>query len=95
MNKRVRRRLFGDADTKPCAYCGRVLTLAESTLDHVKPRSRNGRTDERNCVVACRECNWKKGNGWAKAFRSRAKRKPVERDGNDYNALPGASDESL
>jgi 5-methylcytosine-specific restriction endonuclease McrA len=45
-----------------CWYCGWPLTLDSSTLDHVQPRSRGGRTEEKNVRLACRVCNGIKGD---------------------------------
>jgi hypothetical protein len=39
-----------------CAYCGRPAT----TVDHVVPRSRGGKSNWLNCVAACVDCNRRK-----------------------------------
>jgi hypothetical protein len=49
-------------DRGVCAYCGRTITLAEATLDHVVPQSMNGPDTWDNLVTACRRCNEKKAN---------------------------------
>ena len=36
-----------------CGYCGQTGT----TMDHIIPRSRGGRTTWTNCVAACQTCN--------------------------------------
>lgn len=41
-----------------CQYCGAAEDL---TFDHVKPRSRGGRTTWENIVTACARCNLAKG----------------------------------
>lgn len=46
-------------DFYTCQYCG---ARHELTLDHVHPRSRGGRHAWDNVVVACRECNQRKGS---------------------------------
>ena len=46
-------------DFYTCQYCGSRNDL---TLDHVTPRSRGGRHAWENVVVACRECNQRKGS---------------------------------
>lgn len=58
----VRRLALYLRDAYTCAYCARQLHTAprrDITLDHVRPRGRNGRPDHRstNLVVACRSCN--------------------------------------
>jgi 5-methylcytosine-specific restriction endonuclease McrA len=53
-----------------CHYCGKDHLVEETTVlsklatvDHVKPVSKGGaRYDEDNCVVACFNCNHRKGN---------------------------------
>lgn len=45
-----------------CHYCGRPLNNRTATIDHIIPRSRNGSNHLWNLVLACRQCNVKKGN---------------------------------
>ena len=40
-----------------CQYCGVSVTGRESTLDHVMPVSKGGKTTWENCVTACGPCN--------------------------------------
>ena len=42
-----------------CQYCGVNKDL---TLDHLIPRSRNGRSTWKNLVTACKRCNARKGD---------------------------------
>ena len=44
-----------------CQYCG---TAKDLTIDHVVPRSKQGRSTWKNMVTACKSCNSKKGNYW-------------------------------
>jgi hypothetical protein len=46
-------------DNNQCQFCGSQKDL---TLDHVMPRSRNGKTSWDNLVAACKPCNSKKGD---------------------------------
>lgn len=48
-------------DGGACQYCGRKLTRAEATFDHVVPRSQGGPTSWENVVIACVACNQAKG----------------------------------
>jgi 5-methylcytosine-specific restriction endonuclease McrA len=48
-------------DNGSCQYCGKRVTRAEATYDHVVPRSRGGHTDWTNIVIACMPCNQRKG----------------------------------
>ncbi len=45
-----------------CQYCGTKPVKEELTIDHVVPRSRGGRSEWENVVLACQRCNAKKGN---------------------------------
>ncbi len=56
------RRLFGNRKHKPCAYCGKRLTLSTATFDHVKALSQGGYDKTRNGAIACSACNSRKGS---------------------------------
>lgn len=45
-----------------CAYCKIPLTRLEATTDHVLPKARGGGNTKDNLVVACKPCNFAKGN---------------------------------
>lgn len=45
----------------PCSYCGKKLTFAQATLDHVVPQSLGGGSGLTNLVLACEKCNKRKG----------------------------------
>jgi 5-methylcytosine-specific restriction endonuclease McrA len=47
-------------DNFTCQYCGKTNNIL--TVDHVQPKSRGGKTNWTNVVVACKPCNLKKGN---------------------------------
>jgi 5-methylcytosine-specific restriction endonuclease McrA len=42
-----------------CAYCGN--NNQRLTIDHIIPKSRNGKTSFENCVASCKPCNNTKG----------------------------------
>jgi len=44
-----------------CPYCNCVLTMKNSSRDHMIPRIRGGNNKENNCVTCCISCNNKKG----------------------------------
>ena len=48
-------------DQYQCQYCGQPLSSADSTIDHIVPRSQGGTTMWTNVVIACHDCNRKKG----------------------------------
>lgn len=73
------RRTVMARDQYTCQYCGATPLRADLTLDHVLPRSRGGRSEWENMVVACRACNQKKGNRTpreASMHLARAPRRP-------------------
>jgi 5-methylcytosine-specific restriction endonuclease McrA len=47
-------------DNYTCQYCGTSNHCL--TVDHVVPKSRGGKTNWTNIVVACKTCNLKKGD---------------------------------
>lgn len=49
-------------DENTCQYCGTRRPAEELTMDHVVPRSQGGHSSWKNCVVACRTCNRRKGD---------------------------------
>jgi 5-methylcytosine-specific restriction endonuclease McrA len=49
-------------DGGKCQYCGVAVTGRESTLDHVMPVSKGGKTTWENCVTACGPCNSRKSD---------------------------------
>lgn len=57
--KLTRRSLF-NRDGGICQYCGTEVSKYSFTVDHVVPRSKGGKSDWKNMVVACRECNNRK-----------------------------------
>lgn len=64
-------------DRWKCQYCGEQKPTPELTFDHVIPRSRGGKTAWDNIVIACRECNARKGNRTPREARMTLRSKPV------------------
>lgn len=50
-------RALRERDKGVCQYTGRKLAPGEGNIDHVLPRSRGGKTDWTNCVLASKEIN--------------------------------------
>lgn len=63
-NQKVRfcRRTLYKRDNNRCQYCGIRPGSGEVSIDHVIPKSRNGKTTWENCVLACTQCNSQKGD---------------------------------
>ena len=54
-------------DNGQCQYCGVAVSRSESTLDHVLPVSKGGKSVWENCTTACAPCNASKSDkvkGW-------------------------------
>lgn len=70
------RRSLYKRDGHACQYCGCNPGTRNLTIDHVMPRSRGGPTDWLNCVVACVQCNVRKGNRTPEESGTPLKRAP-------------------
>jgi hypothetical protein len=57
----TRRGIF-QRDHGRCAYCGRCVPFAESSMDHILPLCQDGPTSWGNLVNACRRCNERKAD---------------------------------
>ncbi|MCH7942265.1 MAG: HNH endonuclease [Proteobacteria bacterium] len=49
-------------DRFSCQYCGDDYPANDLTFDHIRPRSRGGRTTWDNVVTACMDCNLRKSD---------------------------------
>jgi 5-methylcytosine-specific restriction endonuclease McrA len=56
-----RKNIF-ERDNNTCQYCGRKKSREDLTIDHVVPRSRGGKNEWVNLVLACYNCNARKQN---------------------------------
>lgn len=56
-----RRNIF-KRDRYTCQYCGGQPGPKELTIDHLVPKSRGGKSEWTNCVLACLKCNAKKAD---------------------------------
>ena len=60
-----------------CQYCGEKSPSEELTYDHVIPKSRGGKTEWKNIVTCCMECNRRKGGRTPREASMKLIRKPV------------------
>ncbi len=44
-----------------CYHCEQKFKAADLTMDHLIPIARGGKSDKKNCVPSCKDCNTKKG----------------------------------
>ena len=71
-----RRNIFA-RDSNRCQYCGKKFATSELSLDHVVPRSQNGKTTWDNIVCCCVKCNVKKGGRTPEQAHMKLLTKPV------------------
>lgn len=45
-----------------CYHCGQKFSKENLTMDHLIPLSRGGKSNKKNIVVSCKECNSLKKN---------------------------------
>lgn len=73
---RRRQRLY-EMQHGHCFWCRKLTPIDEATLDHIKPRCKGGTYHWRNLVMACRECNQRRGALRASVFARRVGAGPV------------------
>jgi 5-methylcytosine-specific restriction endonuclease McrA len=62
-------------DKHTCQYCGAKKNL---TIDHVIPVCQGGKSEFKNCVAACFECNNKKGHRTLRQAGMSLRKRPHE-----------------
>ena len=45
-----------------CHYCQIEMTFRQATIDHKRPVSKGGKTNRKNCLLACERCNKEKSD---------------------------------
>jgi 5-methylcytosine-specific restriction protein A len=45
-----------------CYHCGQKFKAEDLTMDHLIPIIRGGKSNKKNCVPSCKNCNSKKGH---------------------------------
>lgn len=88
----TRRNLY-QRDNFTCQYCGSHLPPDRLSIDHIRPRSKGGKTSWDNCVLACVRCNTRKADRSLTEARLRLIRQPRRPRWSPY--LSVASDKRL
>ena len=70
-----RRNLFA-RDRNQCQYCGLSFPTSELSIDHVVPRTQDGKDTWENLVCACVRCNARKGGRTPDQANMKLIRKP-------------------
>lgn len=65
-----------------CYHCGKKFKAEELTMDHLIPIIRGGKSDKKNCVPSCKDCNSKKG------YKTRAELAMEEMKANKTSSDP-------
>ncbi len=63
-------------DNSTCQYCGKKPPREELTIDHIIPRSRGGESTWSNVIIACSDCNAKKGSHLLEEIGMKLLKKP-------------------
>ena len=82
MRRRLSRRAVFYRDGFACQYCGKETR--ELTLDHIRPRSRNGAHEWENVVSACIPCNHHKAGLTPREANMRLRKEPKAPRPNPY-----------
>lgn len=72
-----RRNIFA-RDRNRCQYCGKNYPTSELSLDHVVPRSQQGKSSWTNLVCCCVRCNARKGGRTPEQAHMTLVRKPYK-----------------
>lgn len=72
-----RRNLFA-RDNNTCQYCGKRMSSSNCTVDHVIPQCQGGPSSWENCVIACVDCNVRKGGRTPRQAGMQLIRKPAK-----------------
>ena len=65
-------------DDYTCQYCKRQYSKKKLSIDHIVPKSKNGKTSWTNCVAACVKCNNKKADKSLKDLGVSLLKQPVK-----------------
>jgi hypothetical protein len=63
-------------DNHTCQYCGKKKGLKQLNIDHVIPKSKDGKNTWENLVCSCYDCNFKKANKTLKEAGMKLLNKP-------------------
>jgi 5-methylcytosine-specific restriction enzyme A len=77
-----------------CYHCQQKFVPADLTMDHLIPIARGGKSNKKNCVTSCKECNSAKGykTRAEMALEELAQQSPVVE--NSEQAYENSDDES-
>jgi 5-methylcytosine-specific restriction endonuclease McrA len=88
------RKNLAKRDRHTCQYCGHSLKNDPSSVDHIIPKCRGGRTEWTNCVLSCLKCNTKKANKTPKEAGFRLLTNPTKPQWTPFDEFDGRCPES-
>lgn len=73
-------------DDFTCQYCGEVYSrnTKSLTIDHIIPKSREGKNTWDNCVASCKQCNTMKGKRTPREMGWSIPKRPVKPTINEF-----------
>lgn len=72
-------------DDQTCQFCGvHIKNINDCTIDHVKPKSKGGKSTFENCVTACKKCNHRKADRLCSEAKMFLKKEPVRPTIGEY-----------
>lgn len=89
---RMTRRNLYKRDGGACQYCGKLVKSDMSSIDHIIPRCRGGRTVWTNCVIACTKCNTRKADKTPEQVGFKLLKQPTK---PTWNAIDDVSDSKV
>lgn len=75
-------------DRFTCQYCGKRKKKDDLSIDHILPKSRNGKNTWENCVTACFKCNNTKSNRTPKEAGLELKNPPQKPHWSPVDSVP-------
>lgn len=70
-----------------CQYCLNEVSKCEFTIDHVRPKSKGGRTEWDNLVLSCKFCNAKKGDKTLLESSMTLNKKPIKPSSYNFEKI--------
>jgi hypothetical protein len=89
--KYSRKNIF-ERDNHSCQYCNRKLSQSTYTIDHIIPKCLGGKDTFKNIVLACKDCNARKGGRTPEQSGMKLIAQPKEPKWRSFTSSPFAKD---
>jgi len=67
-------------DKGVCQFCGIKPDPSDTTVDHLVPRRKNGKSTWMNCVISCKSCNTRKADRTLQEAKMKLRDRPEMRE---------------